>query len=135
MMLDDDLRPRLRDSGLSILRPLIRNSCKVKMAISDYGYIPQEHRQTGIEGIKTDVYAFSVLLLELLTRRRPFDSSRPTKEQCLVKWASCRLHDYGALEDIVDLILRRSFFAKALSRCAHIISLCLQSRLFQDLAA
>lgn len=43
------------------------------MAIRDSGYIAPEDGQPGIEKTKNDIYAFGVLLLELLTGRRPLD--------------------------------------------------------------
>lgn len=43
------------------------------MAIADSGYIAPEHFQTGTSNIKADIYAFGVLLLELLTGKQPFD--------------------------------------------------------------
>lgn len=43
------------------------------MAIADSGYIAPEHFQPGIGNTKADIYAFGVLLLELLTGWQPFD--------------------------------------------------------------
>ncbi|KAG9134764.1 hypothetical protein Leryth_001065 [Lithospermum erythrorhizon] len=129
ILLDEDLTPRLCDCGLAILRPLASNSVKVKaseMAIMDSGYIAPEHVQPGNDSTKADTYAFGVLLIELLTGRKPFDSSRPKKEQCLVKWVSSRLHDNESLTEMVDPALRRAIYSKILSGYADVVSLCIQ---------
>ncbi|CAK9159338.1 unnamed protein product [Ilex paraguariensis] len=129
ILLDEDLTPRVCDCGLAVLRSLTSNSVKLKaseMAIRDSGYIAPEHEQPGIGNTKGDIYAFGVLLLELLTGKRAFDSSKPRQEQSLVKWASSRLHDNRSLEQMVDPAIKRMISSKALSRYADIVSLCIQ---------
>lgn len=48
----------------------------------EYRYLPPEFFMHGIVDEKTDVYAYGVLLLELITGRRALDSS----QQSLVMW-------------------------------------------------
>lgn len=44
-----------------------------EIIIEDRGYVPADHGQPGISSRRRDVFAFGVLLLELLTGRKPFD--------------------------------------------------------------
>ncbi|KAL3632430.1 hypothetical protein CASFOL_025414 [Castilleja foliolosa] len=86
ILLDEDLMPHVCDCGLASLRPLSSNSVKIKaseMAIADSGYIAPEHIHPGNGNTKADVYAFGVLLLELLTGRKPFDRFK-TKIRAIV---------------------------------------------------
>ncbi|CAN0879024.1 Protein STRUBBELIG-RECEPTOR FAMILY 2 [Linum grandiflorum] len=133
VLLDEDLIPRVCDSGLATLRTFTCNSVKVKaaeMALEETGYIAPEHGEPGNDSTKGDVFAFGVLLLELLTGRKPFDGLRPRKEQYLVKWASRRLHDSEWLVQMVDpCINRRSLSLKSLSGFADIVSLCTQAEM------
>ncbi|KZV53329.1 protein STRUBBELIG-receptor FAMILY 2, partial [Dorcoceras hygrometricum] len=129
ILLDETLTPHVCDCGLAILRPLSSNSVKIKaseMAIFDSAYIAPEHAQPGNGDTKADVYAFGVLLLELLTGRMPFDNSRSRSEQSLVKWASSRLHDNASLGEMIDPYITRTMSPKTLSRFADIVSLCIQ---------
>uniref|UniRef100_M4CYD4 Protein kinase domain-containing protein n=1 Tax=Brassica campestris TaxID=3711 RepID=M4CYD4_BRACM len=130
ILLDEELTPRIADCGLASLRPLTSNSVKLRaseIAIQNTGYIAPEHGQPGSSGTKSDTFALGVLLLELLTGRKAFDSSRPEGEQLLVKWASTRLHDRRSLEQMIDQGIVGTFSSRVASHYADIISLCTQA--------
>ncbi|CAA0806882.1 Protein STRUBBELIG-RECEPTOR FAMILY 7 [Striga hermonthica] len=96
------------------------------MAIAYSGYIAPEHNQPGNGNIQADVYAFGVLLLELLTARKPFDYLKPTAEQYLVRWVSSKLHESSSLAKMVDPTIARTISSKSLSYFGDIIYLCIQ---------
>ncbi|XVF75873.1 hypothetical protein PTKIN_Ptkin13bG0221900 [Pterospermum kingtungense] len=127
ILLDEELTPHVCDCGLAILRPLTSNVVKIKaseIAICDSGYIAPELSHPGSDSTKSDVYAFGVLLLELLTGRRPSD--RPQDGLSLVNWALFHLHDSESLEQMVDPGIKRKLPARFLSAFADIVSLCIQ---------
>lgn len=51
-------------------------------------YLAPEYFQHGKISDKTDVYAFGVVLLELITGRKPIEARRPSGEENLVVWVS-----------------------------------------------
>ncbi|CAJ2673115.1 unnamed protein product [Trifolium pratense] len=129
ILLDEKLMPRVSDCGLAILKPLTNTKAKARaseIAIRDSGYDSPDHGQPGISSTKSDIFAFGVLLLELLSGRKPFEIFMPKEEQYLANWASSRLHDSESLEQMVDPAIKRTFSSKALSRYADIISVCTQ---------
>jgi serine/threonine-protein kinase PBS1 len=51
-----------------------------------HGYCAPEYALTGQLTVKSDIYSFGVVFLELITGRRPQDTDRPPEEQDLVAW-------------------------------------------------
>ncbi|KAI3802799.1 hypothetical protein L1987_30942 [Smallanthus sonchifolius] len=117
ILLDLELNPHLSECGLASL---------VSDADQTSGYSAPEVSMSGQYTIKSDVYSFGVTMLELLTGRKPFDSSRTRAEQSLVRWAAPQLHDMDALAKMVDPALKGLYPVKSLSRFADVIALCVQ---------
>lgn len=126
LLLDDDLSVHVSDCGLA---PLISSGSVSQLSghlLAAYGYGAPEF-ESGIYTRQSDVYSFGVVMLELLTGRKSYDSTRNRGEQFLVRWATTQLHDIAALSRMVDPSLNGQYPTKSLSHFADIISRCVQS--------
>ncbi|GAB2301154.1 hypothetical protein Dimus_035187 [Dionaea muscipula] len=117
----DNFEPRVSDCGLVTMF-----SDGSASQLVGTGYDAPE-LELGSYTQQSDAFSFGVVMLELLTGRKPFDRSRPRGEQLLVRWAIPRLHDINALSKMVDPSLNGAYPSKSLSRFADIISLCIQA--------
>ncbi|KAK8338635.1 hypothetical protein V6Z11_A09G267600 [Gossypium hirsutum] len=91
--------------------------------ICDFGlakcYLPPEFFTHGIVDEKTDVYAFGVLLLELITGRQAIDNS----QQSIVTWAKPLIRE-NKMDELVDPILVDAYDSDELHRIAATASIC-----------
>lgn len=92
ILLDTEFNAKLSDFGLAKLGPTGDKSHVSSRVMGTYGYCAPEYQRTGQLTVKSDVYSYGVVLLELITGRRVIDNSRPGREQNLIDWVSFRVH-------------------------------------------
>ncbi|KAJ4768815.1 receptor lectin kinase [Rhynchospora pubera] len=100
VLLKSDLTPKLGDFGLA--RLYNRDTApQTTCAAGTLGYMAPEMLQMGKATTSSDVYAFGVLLLEVVCGRRTIEPSAPDSERNLVRWVrECLVH--GGLMEVVD---------------------------------
>ncbi|KAM7277434.1 hypothetical protein ACFE04_019300 [Oxalis oulophora] len=91
-----------------------------------FGYLAPEYAMTGHLLVKSDVYSYGVVLLELLTGRKPVDMSRPPGQENLVAWAHPYLTSKDGLESIIDSSLGHDVPFDSVAKVAAIASMCVQ---------
>ncbi|RZS20590.1 hypothetical protein BHM03_00053121 [Ensete ventricosum] len=93
-----------------------------------YGYCAPDYVMSGKLTLKSDIYSFGVLLLELITGRRAFDYSRTRAEQNLVTWSRPFLNDRRKFSQLVDPSLQGHYPPRAFHQLVVITSMCLQEQ-------
>ncbi|MQM21184.1 hypothetical protein Taro_054216 [Colocasia esculenta] len=68
-----------------------------------FGYMAPEYASSGKLTDRSDVFSFGVVLLELITGRKPVDPSQPLGDESLVEWARPRLVHLLETGDFVEL--------------------------------
>lgn len=91
ILLDEEFNPKLSDFGLAKLGPVGDMSHVSTRVMGTYGYCAPEYALTGQLTKMSDVYSYGVMLLELITGRKAIDTTKPTREQMLVRWVSFEL--------------------------------------------
>ncbi|CAL9046835.1 LRR receptor-like serine/threonine-protein kinase FEI 1 [Musa acuminata AAA Group] len=85
ILLDGNLEARVSDFGLAKLLE-DEESHITTIVAGTFGYLAPEYMQSGRATEKTDVYSFGVLVLEVLSGKRPTDSSFIEKGLNIVGW-------------------------------------------------
>ncbi|CAM8940309.1 unnamed protein product [Rhodiola kirilowii] len=100
ILIDENLEPRVSDFGLAKL--LVDEDAHVTTVVAGtFGYLAPEYLQSGIATEKSDVYSYGVLLLELVTGKRPTDPSFVKRGLNVVGWMNTMLKQ-NRLENVVD---------------------------------
>ncbi|ERN17675.1 inactive protein kinase SELMODRAFT_444075 isoform X1 [Amborella trichopoda] len=86
ILITHDFEPLVGDFGLARWQPDGDLGVDTRV-IGTFGYLAPEYAQSGQITEKADVYAFGVVLVELITGRKAVDISRPKGQQCLTEWA------------------------------------------------
>ncbi|KAL0342155.1 UNVERIFIED_CONTAM: putative receptor-like protein kinase [Sesamum calycinum] len=124
ILLDSNFNAKLSDFGLAITGG---NSNKTNVKLSGtLGYVAPEYLLDGKLTDKSDVYAFGVVLLELLTGRRPVERVAEAQCESITTWAMPQLTDRSKLPSIVDPAIRNTMDLKHLYQVAAIAVLCVQ---------
>ncbi|XVE56282.1 hypothetical protein DITRI_Ditri03aG0226100 [Diplodiscus trichospermus] len=127
ILLDGAYNAKLSDFGLAKLGPINGNSHVTTRVMGTYGYAAPEYVATGHLYVKSDVYGFGVVLLEMLTGLRALDTNRPSGEHNLVEWAKPSLTEKRKLRKIMDPRLEEHYPLKAALEAGKLILKCLES--------
>ncbi|KAK9099830.1 hypothetical protein Scep_023260 [Stephania cephalantha] len=122
VLLTADYEPQISDFGLAKWLPSQWTHHSILPIEGTLGYLAPEYFMHGIVDEKTDVFAFGVLLLEIISGRKPVDGSH----QSLLSWAKPLLNE-GELEKLVDARLGGDYDIIQLDRLAFTASLCVRA--------
>lgn len=126
ILLEDDFTPKVSDFGLAKVASDEGKGYISTRVMGTFGYVAPEYAMTGHLLVKSDVYSYGVVLLELLSGRKPVDMSQPPGQENLVTWARPLLTTKEGLEMLVDPSLNGSFSFDNMARVAAIASMCVQ---------
>ncbi|KAL3528942.1 hypothetical protein ACH5RR_008264 [Cinchona calisaya] len=124
ILLDSNYNAKLSDFGLAVSGGNL-NKKNIKLS-GTLGYVAPEYLLDGKLTEKSDVFAFGVVLLELLIGRRPVEKISEGQCQSIVTWAMPQLTDRSKLPNIVDPVIRNTMDLKHLYQVAAVAVLCVQ---------
>ncbi|XP_057449394.1 proline-rich receptor-like protein kinase PERK4 [Lotus japonicus] len=120
VLIDDSFEAKVADFGLAKLTT-DNNTHVSTRVMGTFGYLAPEYASSGKLTEKSDVFSFGVMLLELITGRRPVDASS-AMDDSLVDWArpllNRGLEEDGDFGELVDPFLEGNYNPQELKRMA-----------------
>ncbi|CAI9769763.1 unnamed protein product [Fraxinus pennsylvanica] len=127
ILLDGSYNAKISDFGLAKMGPTASKSHVSTRVMGTHGYAAPEYIATGHLYVKSDVYGFGVVLVEILTGLRALDTNRPTGQHNLVDWVKPHLYDRRKLKKIMDSRLEGKYPSKAAIQMAQLALMCLEN--------
>ncbi|KZV31033.1 serine/threonine-protein kinase cx32 [Dorcoceras hygrometricum] len=126
ILLDGAYNAKISDFGLAKLGPSGGDSHVTTRVMGTHGYAAPEYIATGHLYVKSDVYGFGVVLLEMLTGLRALDTRRPREQKNLVEWLKPSLSGRRKALSIMDPKLEGQYSSKAVLHAAQLTLKCLE---------
>ncbi|EOY12719.1 S-locus lectin protein kinase family protein, putative [Theobroma cacao] len=127
ILLDNAMNPKISDFGLAKTFWGEQTEANTNKVVGTYGYMSPEYAIDGVFSMKSDVFSFGVLVLEIVSGKKNRGFFHPDHDHNLLGHA-WRLWTKKRPMELIDDALKDFCLPSEVQRCIHVGLLCVQQR-------
>ncbi|KAJ0248197.1 Serine-threonine/tyrosine-protein kinase [Hirschfeldia incana] len=127
ILLDENMDPKISDFGLARMFQGTQHQDSTRRVVGTIGYMSPEYAWTGMFSEKSDIYAFGVLQLEIISGMKISSFNCGGQGKTLLEYAWETWLETGGV-DLLDQAIASSCSPDEVARCVQIGLLCIQQQ-------
>ncbi|KAG2248900.1 hypothetical protein Bca52824_088528 [Brassica carinata] len=117
ILLDANMNPKISDFGLSTIFATEQTRGNTRRIAGTYGYMSPEYAMQGQYSMKSDIYSFGVLVLEIISGKKNGNVYQMDESSADGNFVTYALEKW---------VTTRAYQSNEVTRCIHIALLCVQ---------